>query len=108
MSDRARARPPTLFIGLWLFVIFVSVLDGYLALRYRHLLEATELNPVGRALIALNGGQVWYLLAAKFLGTVLAASFVLLIHRTHPRIGITIAIVLATLQLCLLLFLFLG
>ena len=104
MSDR---RLAALFVALWLFVIFVSVFDGYLVVRFRHELHKTELNPLGRLLIQLNGGQVWLLLAAKFAGTVTAATLVLLIYGRWPRVGMTIACVVAGLQLCLLLFLLL-
>jgi len=100
-------RTAALFIALWLFLIFVSVFDGYLCVRFRHELHKTELNPVGRLLIHLNGGQIWLLLAAKFLGTVAAATIVLLIYGRRPRLGMTIAGALATLQLGLLLFLLL-
>ena len=79
-----------------------------LALRYRHELHKTELNPYGRWLIQLNGGQVWLLLATKFAGTVVAATIVLLIYGRWPRIGLIIAIAVACLQLCLLLFLMLA
>jgi hypothetical protein len=93
------------FAGLWLFVIFVSVFDGYLAVRYRHELHLTELNPVGRWLIRLNGGQVWYLVAAKFAGTIAAATAVLLLYARWPRAGMIVVAAMAVFQLCLLLFL---
>src|SRR5262249_50731939 len=48
-------RPAALFVALWLFLIFVSVFDGYLILRFRDELHKTELNPLGRLLIQLNG-----------------------------------------------------
>ncbi len=104
----ASHRTAALFVALWLFLIFVSVFDGYLCVRYRHELHKTELNPVGRLLIQLNGGQVWLMLAAKFLGTVAAATIVLLIYGRRPRLGMAIAAALATLQLGLLLFLLLS
>ncbi|MBW8884648.1 MAG: hypothetical protein JF612_07695 [Planctomycetia bacterium] len=86
----------------------MSVFDGYLGVRFRHELHQTELNPVGRLLINLNGGQVWLLLVAKFVGTVTAATIVLLIYGSRPQLGLTIAGVLAALQLALLLFLLLS
>ena len=107
MSLPVTSRTIALFATLWLFLIFVSVFDGYLVVRFRHELHKTELNPVGRLLIQLNGGQVWLMLAAKFLGTVATATIVLLIYGRRPRLGVTIAGVIATLQLALLLFLLL-
>jgi hypothetical protein len=108
MSVRFLQHPAALFIALWLFAIFVSVFDGYLAVRFRHELHQTELNPLGRLLIQLNGGQVWLLLAAKFAGTVAASTLVLLIYGRRPRVGMTIAGIIAGLQLGLLLFLLLA
>jgi hypothetical protein len=107
MSVRLLQRPAALFAAFWLFLIFVSVFDGYLVVRYRHELHRTELNPIGRLLIQLNGGQVWLLLAAKYLGTVAAATLVLLIYGRRPRLGMAIAGIVAGLQLGLLLFLLL-
>ena len=108
MHRLVRRHGQALFFALWLFAMFVSVFDGYLALRHRGTLEGDELNPVGQLLIALNGGQVWYLLAAKFTGTVIAGSLVLLIHGSRPRWGLPIAAALAGLQTGLLLFLLLA
>jgi hypothetical protein len=97
----------TVFLALWLFAIFVSVFDGYLALRHREVLPQEELNPMGRMLLALGDGQVWYLLGAKFAGTVVSASLVLLIHQNFPRWSLPIAAAVAGSQLSLLLFLLL-
>jgi hypothetical protein len=108
MNKFVRRHRQALFFALWLFAIFVSVFDGYLALQQRSTLASDELNPVGQLLIALNGGQVWYLLAAKFAGTVIAGSLVLLIHGSRPRWGLPIAGALAGLQMGLLLFLLLA
>jgi hypothetical protein len=112
--DDVNARPvnarhsAAAFYALWLFIIVVSVLDGFLALRHQHLLMALELNPIGRWLLAINGGQVWYLLAAKFVGTVLACAALLIIRDRSPRISFVITAAVAAAQLCLLLFLTLG
>jgi hypothetical protein len=98
-------RHSPLFFALWLFVILVSVIDGYLVLRNRH--HLFEMNPVGRFLIQMNGGQVWYLLATKFAGTVLACALLLLVYWKKQALGIIIAASLAVLQMGLLLFLLL-
>jgi hypothetical protein len=101
-GSQAKSRS-ALFVGLWLFIIFVSVVDGYLVFEHRHHLE--ELNPQGQLLIALNGGEVWLLLAAKFLGTVVACAFLLVIRHHRAGWGTAIAAVIAGLQLGLLVFL---
>jgi hypothetical protein len=96
-----------LFTALWLFAIFVSVFDAYLVLQHRESLAIDELDPLGRALIALNGGQVWYLLGVKFVGTVVVGSILLHIHDSYPRYSLPIVGAVAAAQLGLLLFLLL-
>jgi hypothetical protein len=103
------APPRTaIFWSLWLFAIFVSVFDGYLALQNREVLPSEERNPMGRLLLTWGGGQVWYLLAAKFGGTVLAGAIVLLIHQGYPRWSMPIVGAVAAAQLGLLLYLLLA
>jgi hypothetical protein len=63
---------------------------------------------VGRLLLDVGDGQVWYLLGAKFAGTVVAAAMVLLIHEYRPRWSLPIAAAVAASQLGLLLFLLLA
>ena len=108
MLDRPAQRLAAAFFALWVFIIFVSVFDGYLVFRFRHLIHTTELNPLGRWLITANGGQVWALLGIKFAGTILACSLLLLVYWKNARLGTGIASALALLQLSLLLFLLLG
>jgi hypothetical protein len=108
MVPAATRRLAALFFALWLFVIFVSVLDGYLVFRFRDLIHATELNPLGRLLISANGGQVWSLLGLKYAGTVVACSLLLLVYWKNARLGTLIAAALAVLQLSLLLFLLIA
>jgi hypothetical protein len=108
MFSQSAQRLAAIFFALWLFVMFVSVLDGYLVFRFRHLIHWTELNPLGRWLISANGGQVWSLLGLKYAGTTLACSLLLLVYWKNARLGTLIAAALAVLQLSLLLFLLLG
>jgi hypothetical protein len=98
-------RATLAFAPLWTFIAFVSVLDGYLVLTNRHVIEFTELNPVGQALLRLNGGDVWYLLAAKAAGTTLACSLLLVLFWARPRLGLVVAGALAAFQFGLLVFL---
>jgi hypothetical protein len=93
------------FQALWLFIIFVSVIDGFLVYEHRMFITTNELNPMGRALLFLNEGDIWYLLSAKFLGTVAACSLLLLIHRYYRQAAIIVASAVAAFQLALLLFL---
>lgn len=93
------------FAVLWLFIAFVSVWDGYLTLSLRYQMRLGELNPIGRALIELNGGDVYYLLTAKLLGTTAALAWLMLLYEQNRRRGFLVACGVAAFQLALLLFL---
>jgi hypothetical protein len=64
-----------------------------------------ELNPVGQALIALNQGDVWLLLAVKFSGTILASTVVLLLYWKSVQRGLAVAAGIACFQFFLLVYL---
>src|SRR6476660_6535206 len=81
MVNPSERRLISFFAAIWLFIVFVSVVDGYLVYRHRQQMLQVELNPIGRALIQWNGGQIWYLLLAKLVGTVAACAALLVIHR---------------------------
>jgi hypothetical protein len=95
-----------LFTTIWIFIILVSVIDGYLMLEYRH--NINELNPQGRLLMEWNDGDVWYLLAAKTLGTIAACSILHVIYTNSRRVGTNITMVIGMLQFGLLMFLCLA
>lgn len=105
---RPLRKPPAVnvvFAGLWLFIIFVSVHDAYLALLYEAQLKDFELNPMGQYLLNLAQGRVWALVAVKSLGTVLAASGLLVLFKRRKHWGLVAAAVVAAFQLGLLVFL---
>jgi hypothetical protein len=97
--------PHLAFYGQWLFVIFVSVFDSLLTIRLHDQMMHSELNPMGRALLYLDSGGVGYLIAVKGVGTILAASIVLVLFWRRPNWGQAVVTGLAIFQLGLLLFL---
>jgi hypothetical protein len=97
--------PQIAFYAQWLFVIFVSVFDSLLTIRLHDQMIHSELNPVGRALLYLDSGGVGYLIALKGIGTILAASIVLILFWRRPSWGQAVIMGLAIFQLGLLLFL---
>ena len=107
MLSAVSLRRPSerLFLSLWLFIILVSVYDGYLVLTNRFFIGTDERNPIGRALITINGGDVWLLLAVKLTGTVLASATVLVVYWQSPRRGLWVATGVACFQFCLLVYL---
>jgi hypothetical protein len=96
-------RRGPLFLAFWLFIACVSVHDGYLVAIYRDVIVETECNPLGQHLLELGGGDIWYLLGAKTVGTVLACSLLLVLFWQSRRIGSAVAAGLASFQLWLLL-----
>ena len=96
------------FAALWLLILIVSVVDGYFILVTRPILLETELNPVGRLLLALDHGDVRYFFVAKCCGTIAASSVLLILYWTRMRIGFAVTICVALFQLGLLRFLLFG
>jgi hypothetical protein len=93
------------FATAWLFIVLVSVIDGYLVWYCREVIEQFECNPVGQALLSLSGGHVGLFLLVKSLGTMLACMCLLVIYRTRARLGFTLVMSVAVFQLSLLIFL---
>jgi hypothetical protein len=81
------------------------VFDSLLTIRLHDQMMHSELNPMGRALLYLDSGGVGYLIAVKGLGTILAASIVLVLFWRRPSWGQAVVTGLAIFQLGLLLFL---
>lgn len=54
-----------IFLLVWLFVGFVEVYDVYWSIKLQDVLLDSELNPVGRFLISLDGGDVALFMALK-------------------------------------------
>jgi hypothetical protein len=88
-----------------LFVIFVSAFDSLLTIQLHDQMIHSELNPLGLALIHLDSGEVGYLIAVKSIGTILAASIVLVLYWRRPTWGLAVVAGLAIFQVGLLLFL---
>jgi hypothetical protein len=93
------------FYAQWLFVIFVSVFDSLLTIQLEDQMIHSELNPLGRILLYLDSGEVGYLIGVKAVGTILAASIVLVLYWRRPTWGLAVIAGLAIFQLGLLLFL---
>ena len=104
----SRSTSDGLFALAWLIVLYVSILDGYLLCHTRDVIAAMERNPLGNCLISFAGGSVWLFLLLKVIGTTLVGMSLLVIYRSHQRIGLTIVFWLAALQVGLLLFLNYG
>ena len=96
------------FTALWLLILIVAVVDGYFLLVNWQVIAQAELNPVGRLLLALDGGKVRCFFVAKCCGTIAASSVLLVLYWTRMRIGLVVAACLALFQLGLLRVLLFG
>ena len=96
------SRNRLLFVLLWLFIIAVSVYDGFCVLTTRSTIQSVERNPVGLWLIRKNSGDIWLLLAAKTVGTVVAATLLLRLHSIRQNLGWIVCGGVAAFQLFLL------
>jgi hypothetical protein len=96
------------FVVMWLFIVFVSVHDGYLVVANRAVMQVAEQNPAGRWLIQRNAGDVWLLLAVKAAGTLAVASILLVLHWLRPAVAQFACAVVASFQAGLLAYLYLS
>lgn len=99
-------RRSALFTGLWLFIVFVSVVDGLLIIVHRKDIFLLERNPVGRQLLEWGHGSIVPFVIAKLACTLLVATLLLLLYWRRPRYGVPVAVALACFQFGLLMFLF--
>jgi hypothetical protein len=91
---------------LWVFIGLVSAVDTYLSAKFPDFLKALEVNPLGRALIEMDGGDPALLLGAKFFTNLLVISVLILSHRWYSRLCWVMTMALSLVQLWLLGFLF--
>jgi hypothetical protein len=93
------------FTALWLLIVSISAYDGCWVLANRNILSSVEENPLGRLLLHWNQGDVWLLLMLKCAGTIVAATAMLVLYWSRPRIAWVACAATACFQLCLLLYL---
>ena len=105
LEQPTRRTPHVLYWSMWLFIVFVSVWDSFLTFVYRSDMQRTELNPLGRAMIDLNGGEVLYFLLLKAAGTIFVTSILAALYKYDPRRAFTITTPIVGFQAALLLFL---
>jgi|TARA_R110000824_G_scaffold120382_5_gene275691 hypothetical protein len=104
-------KPPTLRGRVLLdvlrgVIVLASAVDVYWAIKVQDSLH--ELNPVGRWLIKIGGGDVALFMACKLLGTVLAIWFIGLLYSKRGKIALLATFGVALFQTVLVWFLFFG
>jgi hypothetical protein len=96
------------FYLMWLFIVFVSAHDGCLVLAYRPAMGSADQNPFGRWLIHVWGSDIWLLLSLKAIGTVFAATLLLVLWSFRPHLAWTACAAVAAFQLGLLVYLYVA
>lgn len=103
-----RRRERLLMAALWLFIGVVAAYDTYLSIKFQELLQAQELNPLGRWLISIDNGSVATFMGCKFIGTLLVLGTIQVLYTYKRHIGLTVASALAGIQGMLALYLAFG
>ena len=79
-----------------LFIVAVSSYDSYMSVLEQESLYALELNPLARALLALDGGGVSLLIGFKTFGTsIVVIACMLLKSNRYRYLGIVMAALVA-------------
>lgn len=101
--------PAITFTLLWFFISFVEVYDIYLSLKYQDTLYENELNPIGKFLIDLDGGDVALFMTAKVAGIIMLITAIpLLLFFKKKRLAWTFLLLAFTSKLAVLCFLEFG
>ena len=96
------------FATQWLIIVCISAYDLYLAVKYSADLYSVELNPLGRYLIELGGGDVSLFMGVKLAGTGVALGLLALTYRANKKIAHAIIFPIALLQILLIAYLETG
>ena len=89
---------------LWSFVGVVSAIDTYLTFRFKDLMWQLESNPVGRYLIAVDGGSVNVFIRTKVAGTIVVLSVLAALHVYRRRWSFPITASIAAFQFALIVY----
>ena len=99
----------SLFLLVWLFVGFVEVYDVYWSIKLQDVLCQNELNPIGSALMSLDGGDVALFMAMKvFAIIIILGTLPVILWDNRPKIAWMLMSVIFISRLLLFLFLETG
>jgi len=87
-------------------VVIVSAIDIYWSIKVGSQLRDTEENPVGKALIQMDGGDSALFMAVKFLGNVLVVLAVIFLYHRSKKTAVWVSAGLAIFQIVLVLYLY--
>ncbi|HZL90770.1 MAG TPA: hypothetical protein VFB96_20550 [Pirellulaceae bacterium] len=84
--------------AMWLFIAAVSALDVYMSIKYQYRLIDEEWNPLGRWLMAIDGGSVGLFLSCKFFGNVVTLAVLQALYFSYRTLCLIATSVLMVLQ----------
>lgn len=93
------------YYGIVGFIAAVSIYDAALVLIYADVIAATEQNPVGSYLIAINGDDPSLFVVLKLIGTGLTVVVLLEMFQKLRHLAVPVAAGVASAQMSLLLYL---
>ena len=90
-------------LGMRAVIVLVAAIDVFWAIKVRD--NLIELNPMGRWLMRIDGGDVALFMACKLVGTILACWLMGWLYAWRPRKAVAITAAVMVVQLLLLVFL---
>lgn len=91
-----------IFAGCCVLVAWVSVHDAMLVILHRSVIYQFEQNPMGRWLIEFQGGHVFVFVLAKFAGTAVACTALIMLYECRARLALLAGAGMAMCQIVLL------
>lgn len=91
---------------MWLSIGAVSAIDVYWSIKLKELLYETELNPIGKWIMYMDGGDVSLFMGLKVFGTVLVLGVLFYAFVRNRKMAWILIIPIFIFQVALLAFLY--
>ena len=73
--------------ALWLSIGLISAIDIYWSIILQEILIETELNPIGKFLITVSGGDIALFMFCKVVGLVVVLGFLAILYHYRNRLA---------------------
>jgi hypothetical protein len=105
VSEGLKAISLKLIFALqWLVIGAISSYDCYLSIKFQDQLHHNEMNPLGKLLLDLDGGNVALFMGLKFFTTIIVLGVLVLLYDRKPGLAHKVITPVLLFQVCLLLF----
>jgi len=88
--------------ALWLSIGLISAIDIYWSIILQEILIETELNPIGKFLITVSGGDIALFMFCKVVGLVVVLGFLAILYHYKRRVAWAIILGVSFFQFLLL------